>query len=127
MQLRLAADLADEGTPPSSDALMAMHQAATDAVDELRDLAQGVYPARLHELGLARALHAVARRSVVPIEIDDSTSADLDESTEVALYFVCVEAIQNATKHGGSGATVRITISEEDAPSALRTPISRVR
>ena len=80
------------------------------AVDELRDLAQGVYPARLHELGLARALHAVARRSPLRIDIDDSTSGAIDPSTQVALYFVCVEAIQNATKHAGPDATITISL-----------------
>jgi len=90
---------------------MAMHREATEAVDELRDLAQGVYPARLHEIGLARALHAVARRSPVPIEIDDATSEEIDESTQVALYYVCVEAIQNATKHGSPDTTIEVSLS----------------
>lgn len=110
LQLRLAAELAEEGRAPTGESLMALHHEATEAVDELRDLAQGVYPARLHELGLARALHAVARRSPVRIDIDDRTSAPIDASTQVALYFVCVEAIQNATKHAGSDATITISL-----------------
>jgi len=40
---------------------MELHRAANEAVDELRVLARGVYPARLTELGLGRALHAAAR------------------------------------------------------------------
>jgi signal transduction histidine kinase len=114
IQLRLAADLADEGTPPTSESLFAMHHAVTEAVEELRDLAQGVYPARLTELGLARALHAVARRSPLQIEIDDSMVGSLDEGTEVALYFVCLEAIQNASKHGGPDTVVRIALTTTD-------------
>ncbi|MEM1332155.1 MAG: ATP-binding protein [Actinomycetota bacterium] len=114
MQLRLAAELADEGTAPTSATLMALHRSANEAVDELRDLAQGVYPARLRELGLARALHGVARRSAMPITIVDR-AADRrgpDETTQLALYFVCVEAIQNATKHGGSDTNIEITLAE---------------
>ncbi|MDJ0768760.1 MAG: sensor histidine kinase [Ilumatobacter sp.] len=111
LQLRLAAELTDEGTAPTSETLMAMHREATEAVDELRDLAQGVYPARLHEIGLARALHAVARRSPVPIEIEDTTSEEIDESTQVALYYVCVEAIQNATKHGSPDTTIEVLLA----------------
>lgn len=114
LQLRLAAELAEEGHAPTSESLMAMHHAATEAVDELRDLAQGVYPARLHELGLARALHAVARRSPVPIDVADTTSGEIAASTCLALYFVCVEAIQNATKHGGSDTTIEIVLAIED-------------
>ena len=114
LQLRLAAELAEEGEVPSSESLMTMHRAANEAVDELRDLAQGVYPARLKELGLARALHGVARRSSVRIDIEDSVSDAIDESTQVALYFVCLEAIQNATKHGGDGTSIRIDMTQDD-------------
>ena len=114
LQLRLAAELAEEGVNPSSDALMVLHRSANDAVEELRDLAQGVYPARLTELGLARALHGVARRSSSQIEIADTVEGAIDESTQVALYFVCLEAIQNATKHGSPGTTIRIVLSQHD-------------
>jgi signal transduction histidine kinase len=120
IQLRLAADLADEGTPPTSESLFAMHHAVTEAVEELRDLAQGVYPARLTELGLARALHAVARRSPLRIEIDGATGAPLDEGTEVALYFVCLEAIQNASKHGGPDTVIRISFATDDDDLVVR-------
>ena len=113
MQLRLAADLAADGEPPTSDTLMALHRSANEAVDELRDLAQGLYPARLKELGLVRALHALARRSPTPIVIDDRTTTALDESTEVALYFVCAEAIQNATKHAGADARITVTLLDD--------------
>ncbi len=120
IQLRLAAELADEGTSPTSESLFVMHHAVTDAVEELRDLAQGVYPARLTELGLARALHAVARRSPLRIEIDDATVAPTDEGTEVAMYFVCLEAIQNASKHGGPDTVIRISLVTEDDDLVVR-------
>ncbi len=113
LQLRLAAELAEDGEPPTPESLFAMHQAAAEAVDELRDLAQGVYPARLHEIGLARALHAVARRSTVPIEVDDQTTETIDIPTQVALYFVCLEAIQNATKHGTAGTSIRVSLAAD--------------
>ncbi|MGI9607030.1 MAG: sensor histidine kinase [Acidimicrobiales bacterium] len=118
MQLRLAAELADEGSPPTSDALYALHREVTEAVDELRDFAHGVYPARLNELGLSGALRAVARRSPISIDIDDRTveipDKTLDGEVEVGLYFVCLEAIQNATKHGGAGTSIEIGVSFDD-------------
>lgn len=122
LQLRLAAELADDGEAPSGEALHAMCQEATEAVEELRDLAQGVYPARLTELGLARALHAVARRSAVAIEIDDRTEGEIEQPIEAALYFVCLEAIQNATKHGEPSTTIRVGLS--DADDCLRLAVS---
>ena len=113
MQLRLAAELADEGRAPTSESLMSMHRAAADAVEELRDLAQGLYPARLHEIGLARSLHAVARRSPVRIDVTDTTTRAIDESTRVALYFVCLEAIQNATKHGSADTIIEVALASD--------------
>ena len=121
LQLRLAAELAEEGTPPSSEALMAMHRAANDAVDELRELAQGVYPARLHELGLPRALRSLARRSAVVVSVIDETSAEIDASTQLALYFVCLEAIQNATKHGGPGVQIEIELYDDESDGIVVT------
>lgn len=113
VQLRLAAELAEEGQAPTSEALMAMHHSATEAVEELRELAQGVYPARLNELGLTRSLRAVARRSPIAIDIVDTTSEEIDESTTIALYFVCLEAIQNATKHGDADTTLEIVLAAD--------------
>ncbi len=113
MQLRLAADLAAEGQPPSPDGLLALQRSANEAVDELRDLAQGVYPARLKELGLARALHAMARRSPKQIEIRDGVTDSIETSTQIALYFVCLEAIQNATKHGHDDTRIRIDLTAD--------------
>lgn len=113
MQLRLAADLADEGRPPTGEALLAMHHEATDAIDELRDLAQGLYPTRIPELGLARSLQGVARRSPIPIQVVDDTGRAIDDSMKVALYFVCLEAIQNATKHGTDATRIIVTLSDD--------------
>ena len=48
------------------------------------------------------------------IEIDDTTVGAIDDGTEVALYFVCLEAIQNASKHGGPGTVVRISLDTAD-------------
>ncbi len=113
LQLRLAAELADEGSPPESAALYALHTEATEAVEELRQLAQGVYPARLHDLGLVGALRGVARRSAVHIELIDEVTGDLDETVQVAMYFVCLEAIQNATKHGGDDVEITVHLSDQ--------------
>jgi signal transduction histidine kinase len=113
MQLRLAADLADEGRPPTAEALRAMHHGAADAIDELRDLAQGLYPTRIRELGLARSLQRVARRSPILIAVDDDTGRTIDGSMEIALYFVCVEAIQDATKHGTDATRITVTLSDD--------------
>jgi signal transduction histidine kinase len=81
------------------------------AIEELRYLAHGVYPAQLDAEGLPAALTEVAARSTIPCSV---TYADIPRSgseVESAVYFSCIEALQNAGKHAGAGATTRIELS----------------
>jgi signal transduction histidine kinase len=68
------------------------------ALQELRELAQGIHPAILTERGLAAALQALAARSHVPVTVS-APRERLPEPVEAAAYFVVSEAIANATKH----------------------------
>jgi signal transduction histidine kinase len=65
-----------------------------------------VYPAVLVDYGLAPALASVASRSPLPIDLDAALTERFAPEVEAAVYFCCVEAIQNAAKHAGPGATV---------------------
>ena len=69
------------------------------AVDELREFSRGIHPAVLSEAGLAPALRELARHSVVPIALDLNLDSELEESLEVAAYYVASEALTNAVKH----------------------------
>lgn len=69
------------------------------AVDELRALAQGIHPAVLTEEGIGAALEVLARRSSVPVELDDVPDGRLPAPVETAVYFVVSEALCNVTKH----------------------------
>jgi hypothetical protein len=60
------------------------------ALDELRETSRGIHPAVLAEGGLGAALRVLARRSVVPIELD-VTDTRLPKPIEVAAYFVVSE------------------------------------
>lgn len=119
VQLNLASQLAAEGKPTTADALGSFHEAAIDAVEELRELARGVYPAILAERGLTDALRVVARRSVQRIEVEGPTALGLDRADEATLYFVCLEALQNAAKHAGDDAIVTVTIENGDTSVAF--------
>jgi signal transduction histidine kinase len=70
-----------------------------DATDELRELSRGIHPAILSEGGLPPALKALARRSVIPVELEVDVPARLPEPVEVAAYYVVSEALTNAAKH----------------------------
>ncbi|HTI33247.1 MAG TPA: sensor histidine kinase, partial [Miltoncostaea sp.] len=84
------------------------------ALDELRELAHGLSPAVLTDLGLPEALRSLARRSPVPVETEIARVGRADPATEAAVWFCCSEALQNAVKHGGPEATVVMRLWEED-------------
>jgi signal transduction histidine kinase len=90
--------------------LEALQEAAEAALDELRTLARGIYPSTLRDFGPAAALRTLAHRSPVPIRVVDEGIGRTSAAIEAAIYFCAREAIQNATKHAGPGATVTATL-----------------
>jgi signal transduction histidine kinase len=84
------------------------------AIDELRDVAHGVYPQLLAEAGLVAALNGVALRAATPVYVVARGVARHSDDLETTVYFCCVECLQNATKHAGPGVSVRIRLSEDD-------------
>jgi signal transduction histidine kinase len=83
---------------------------AEATLDDLRRLAHGVYPAVLVDHGLASALASVAGTSPLPVHVDAAAAERFAPETEAAVYFCCLEAIQNAAKHAGGGATVTVSV-----------------
>src|SRR5215211_5337093 len=94
---------AEAAVPPERPELRArlarVGDGLTGAVDELRELSRGIHPAILSEGGLGPALKALARRSVLPVELEVDVQARLPEPVEVAGYYVVSEALANAAKH----------------------------
>lgn len=82
---------------------------------ELAELAAGLHPFRGQ--GLAAALEELARRSPVPVELDVRVGQAADE-TEVALYFICAEALANVAKYAGA-SHVRISAATEQGRVVL--------
>ena len=83
-------------------------------LEELRDLAQGLTPPLLADLGVGPALRAVADRSPVRVTIYDAGIGRHSEPVETAIYFSCLESLQNAAKHAGPGAFVSIHLQRRD-------------
>jgi signal transduction histidine kinase len=81
-----------------------------ETIDELRSLAHGVYPAVLVDHGLASALTSVAGRSPLAVRVETAPVGRFAPAIEAAVYFCCLEAIQNAAKHAGVGATVTVSV-----------------
>lgn len=108
VRLRLLEDRVS-GDPELADAVGSLVLDLEDAVDEVRELAHGIYPPLLRSQGLGPALGAVARRSPSPVETEVAVSERPDESIETALYFTALEALTNAAKHA-PGANVLLRL-----------------
>jgi signal transduction histidine kinase len=83
---------------------------AQDAAGELRDLAHGIYPPELTQHGLTHALRVAAVRAPLPTTVQAQQVGRYRADVEATVYFCCLEALQNAAKHAGPGATVSVTL-----------------
>jgi signal transduction histidine kinase len=124
--LRIRLALAEEilTTDPGA-AVQQVHQLgfeAERALEDLRSLADGVYPPLLTGRGLHDALHSVASQSPMPVHVVAVGVTRHPVEIESAVYFTCVEALQNALKHA-AGAT-RVSINFNQTHDRLNFEIS---
>jgi signal transduction histidine kinase len=101
VKLSLAERIAEEGCRVK-DQLGALKQEATDALENLRDLARGIYPPLLADQGLAAALSSQARKATFPVSIEADGIGRYPQEAEAAVYFCCLEALQNVAKYAGA-------------------------
>jgi len=110
VQARIAEGLAGTDPEREREVLRQMQRGLQDAVEDLRDLARGIYPPLLADRGLGAAVEAQARRSSVPVTVEAKGVDRYPQDAEAAVYFCVLEALQNVAKYAGaSGTTVRIT------------------
>jgi signal transduction histidine kinase len=81
-----------------------------DALAALRELARGIYPSLLADQGITAALTAQARKAPGPVEVEADGLGRYPAEIETAIYFCCVEALQNAARHA-PGSAVRVTLA----------------
>jgi signal transduction histidine kinase len=85
--------------------------AAQVAIETLSTLSRGIYPRQLADDGLGAALRSAVAGSAMPVTVDTHGLARLTAPIEAALYFCCMEAVQNAAKHS-EAATVSVRVDE---------------
>jgi signal transduction histidine kinase len=71
----------------------------TSALEELREIARGIHPAMLTEVGLRPALRTLARRSRVRVELDVHAPSRLPEQVAVTAYYIVSEALANTARY----------------------------
>ena len=115
VRLGLAADLAREAHEPGAAALDDARAEVGLVIDELRELSHGIHPPVLSDLGLARALKGLARRSSVPTSfVDELPSTRFDDTVEATAYYVVAEALANTQKHAhASSVRLRATATRD--------------
>ncbi len=116
VKARLARQLTDRDPEKAAQLLSQIEAETSHALEDLRDLARGIYPPLLADKGLAAALQAQARRSTIPVEVVPDGVGRYPQEVEAAVYFSVLEALQNVAKYAGaSRADVRL----EQTGSAL--------
>jgi signal transduction histidine kinase len=76
-------------------------------------LAHGIYPPLLMDRGLPEALNAAGGRSPLPTTVDADGVARYNPDVEAAVYFFCMEALQNAGKHAGEDAEITVHVWQD--------------
>ena len=122
LQQRLVAvriRLAIAGELPSGDArlprvLSEIGEGLDEAIDELREVAFGIHPTVLTDHGLVAALQHVGRAAGLPVAVNGTGLTRQPAELELAIYYCCREAIQNASKHGGPLVNIVIVLHEDD-------------
>lgn len=114
VNLGLAQRIADTAPDEAKEMLGQLSLDLKEAIQQLRDLAHGIYPPLLVDRGLREALAAAAGRSAIPTTVSAEGVQRHSPDMEAAVYFCCLEALQNASKHAGEGARGKIRVWEEE-------------
>ena len=119
VKLRLAKALAAKGdAAQAATMLRELHDQTDLARRTLLDLAGGIYPATLEDRGIAAALEEQARAAGAPVAVEAEGVDRLAIETEAAVYFVCLEAMQNAQKYARA-SHVAVRLGRDDGHLAF--------
>jgi signal transduction histidine kinase len=110
IKLRIAADHSDDPAPEIAERLNRLGADVQLAIDEMRALARGVFPHTLNEFGPVAALRETARSAPIPTNVRAGNVGRHPHEIERAVYFCCLEALQNTYKHATSATSATVTI-----------------
>ncbi len=108
VKLHLAREAVEQSPDRGREMLDDIGREMDVALEDIRSVAQGVYPPLLAEYGLAQALRSAGRRLPCPVSVQEGRIGRYALDVEAAVYFCCLEALQNSAKHAGGEATVTV-------------------
>jgi signal transduction histidine kinase len=114
VKLRLAKDAVADDPEDAESMIDEVRKDLQEAITELRALAHGIFPPLLMSGGLAEALPAAAGRAALPTNTDIVVTRHSPD-VEAAVYFCCMEALQNAGKHAGGQASAQVKVWETES------------
>ena len=123
VKARLARALTERDPGKAGEMLGEIETESQSALEDLRDLARGIYPPLLADRGLVEALGAQARKSLVPVTIESDGLGRYRPEVEAGVYFSVLEALQNVAKYadarsvrvvlGGAADEVRFKVTDD--------------
>ena len=109
VKLGLAEHIAQKDPARARELISQLKGDADEALETLRDLARGIYPPLLADKGLVTALESQARKASIPVDVRAHGVGRYPQDVEAAVYFCCLEALQNIAKYAqATAATVTL-------------------
>ncbi|HET8526565.1 MAG TPA: sensor histidine kinase [Actinomycetota bacterium] len=119
VKLRLADAMVERDPAKTHELLIQLQAETTETLEDLRDLARGIYPPLLADKGLAAAIEAQARKSRLDVELASNGVGRYDQAVEAAVYFCCLEALQNVAKYSGANSA-SVAFTQENGRLSFR-------
>jgi signal transduction histidine kinase len=106
VKARLAQQFAERDPEKTTELLGQIEAETQTALEDLRDLARGIYPPLLADRGLVAAIEAQSRKSQQGVEVAADGIGRFPADIEATVYFCALEALQNVAKYAEAGHTV---------------------
>ena len=104
VQLGLLSTMVSRDPGKAAEMASALQAQATSTLEDLRDLARGIYPPLLADKGLGAALESQARKAPVPTTVHTDGLDRYRADVEAAVYFSVLEAMNNVAKYADAGS-----------------------
>jgi signal transduction histidine kinase len=134
VKARLAGQFAERDPAKAAELLTQIEAETQAALEDLRDLARGIYPPLLADEGLVKALASRSRKSPVRVRVEADGVGRYAPEVEATVYFCALEALQNVAKYAGteeasihlaqSNGTLSFAVTDEGRgfdPAAVRS------
>jgi signal transduction histidine kinase len=113
VKLGLAGEALERNSEDATEMVAGLGPEVDEIIEEVRSLAHGIYPPLLASGGLGEALRAASRHSSLPVTISADGVGRLVSEIESAVYFCCLEALQNAGKHATGASCIEIKMRRD--------------